>query len=408
MLKAMLAIVTAVTGILVGGDSGTSPAEDVVFLRAQGGITLARDPAGTFTRIPTAISSTDWSAVVQTIRHGRDTRIAAFDAVSGQELWSRIVDGRYEARVASTDARFVALGYPQWVDASGYPLGQRSTVLVILSEGSTEPHVIELDGNYAPEAFSTDGKNLFVIQYLPSRHPTRYRVRRLDLETERVVGVYSVDAHLQEAMEGTARIQAASADGNRLYTLYTVAGQDGTRRAFVHVLSLDELWAHCVDLPPAFAEAAERSIALSVSPSGDSVYAADMSSGTLAEIDTEALTVARTTELPVASKGGEAQTVVGNSGLVYVARDTTVTALDASTLDPIGTWQLGDRITGLQPGRDGASLYVGLKDRIVVLDASTGRELRTLIPPEEQAAIDQLGEATRPLDSARTVLECAC
>jgi YVTN family beta-propeller protein len=407
VLKILLAVMTLVGGIFIGGESETPRAGDVVFLRARGGITLARDPAGTFTRIPTAISSTDWSAVVQTIRHGRDTRIAAFDAISGQELWSRVVDGRLEAKVASTDARFVALGYPGWFDANGYPLGQPRTSLVILSQDATEPHVIELDGNYAPEAFSTDGNSLFVIQYLPARHPNRYRVRRLDLATERVVGVYSVDADLQEAMQGTARVQAASPDGRRLYTLYTVDGPDGTRRAFVHVLSLDELWAHCVDLPTAFAEAPEKSIALSVSPDGDRVYAADTSSGTLAEIDTKALAVSRTAELLASPRGGVAQAAVGSNGLVYVARDTGVTALDASTLSPIGTWQLGDRITGLQPARDGLGLYVGLNDRILVLDGRTGTQLRTLDPPEAQP-IDQLGEATRPLDTARTVIECAC
>jgi sugar lactone lactonase YvrE len=325
--------------------------------------------------------------------------------VSGARLWSRDVEGRLEVKVASEHGGMVALGSPQ--EGTGYPGGRASTTLVVLEEGTSEPRTIELSGNYEPEAFSTDGQSLFVVEYLPARNPTRYRVRRLDLRTEEVVGVYTVDAELQESMQGTARVQAASPDGRRLYTLYTLEGAEGARRAFVHVLSLDELWAHCIDLPATFGTADERAIAISVAPDGRRLYVADAATGTVAEADTESLAVTRTTQASFGSSGGVAHAVAGPDGMLYLGKGTGLLALDASTWAPGRSWDMEERITGIQAANDGRRLYVGLKDQIVVLDAATGERLGVL-DPAGLGTIDQLGRSTRSLDEERTDFECAC
>jgi YVTN family beta-propeller protein len=246
-----------------------------------------------------------------------------------------------------------------------------------------------------------------VVEYLPPSDPTRYRVRRLDLRTEEVVGVYTVDAELQEAMEGTARVQASSPDGRRLYTLYTVAGPGGTRRAFVHVLSLDELWAHCVDLPPVFETASERSIAIAVAPDGRRLYVADADTGTVAEVDTEALAVTRTVQAAFGSRGGTAHGAVGSDGRLYLGKGSGLSSLDVSTLSAGRSWEMAGRITGIQVANDGGRVYVGLKDRIVVLDSATGETLGEL-DPANVGSIAQLGQSTRSLEEERTEIECAC
>ena len=398
------AIAIAIAGC-AGPGSGPN-AEDVLFLRAGGGITLVRDlPEGNAVRVRGAVPSTDWSALVRAIPNGSRTRVVALDAATGVELWTREVPGRLEVKVAGDHGRLVALGDPR--RAAGYPRGRSSTTLVISGRDLPEPRTVELQGNYEPEAFATDGRSLFVVEYLPPQRPTRYRVRRLDLRTEEVLGVYTVDAHLQGAMRGTARIQASSRDGRRLYTLYTLLGPEGTMRAFVHVLSLDELWAHCVDLPSSFANARETQIALSLSPDGSRLYAADASTGTVAEVDTQALTVTRTAEADFGSGGGPTHAVTAPDGRLYLAKGTSVVALDTAAFRPRRSWDMAGRITGVQSAIDGRRLYVGLRDRIMVVDAATG-DLLPDLDPDNVDAIEQLGPSTRFLDLDRTGIKCAC
>jgi hypothetical protein len=409
MRTRMVGAIGVVAVLLVGcGRLGpqATPEEDVLFLRAGGGVTLVRDlPEGVAVNLRGAVPSTDWSAVVRAVPGAGQTRIVALDPVSGAQLWSRDVPGNnLRVKVASQDGRMVALGIPK--DGDGYPEGRSSTTFVLVGEDGAEPRRIELQGNYEPEAFSSDGTSLFVVEYLPAERPTRYQVRRLDLLTEEVVGVYTPDAHLQEAMQGTARIQAASRDGRRLYTLYTTEDH-GMTRAFVHVLSLDELWAHCVDLPASFATSREGAIALSLTPEGNHLYVADTHTGTVADIDTEALAVARTTDAELGRGGGGAHAVVAPGGDLYLAKGSRFLSLDTSSMQPGRSWDMQGRITGLQAANDGGRLYVGLRDRIEVVDTATGETVGSLDPGDIDE-IDQLGQSTRLLEEERELIKCAC
>jgi hypothetical protein len=380
--------------------------EDVLFLRTSRGITLVNAVSETSAvRLSDAVPSTDWSAVVQAVQQGEQTLIKAFDTSSGHQLWARMAPGNLEVKVASKDGRRVVLGTPR-AGGTGYPAGRSFTKLVVIDQDSAEPRTFELQGNYEPEAFSTDGGSLFVIQYLPPSRPTSYRVRRLDLRSGDVVGVYTVDAEIQEAMQGTARIQAASPDGRRLYTLYTIEGAT-TRHAFVHVLSLDELWAHCVDLPSTFGTASEREIALSIAPHGTRLYVADGSSGTVAEVDTEALAVTRIADAALGSHRGAIHAATGPDGALYLGKGDRLVALDASTLSAMRSWDIQERITGMQPASHGNRLYVGLKDQIVILDTVSGARLGAL-DPASMGKIQQLGQTTRRFEEERTEVVCAC
>lgn len=415
MRRMTLGIVAAfaIALLAAGSGSGAPPApeaepvpEDVLFLRTSEGVALVRDfPEGAAINVPDAVQAIDWSALVKAVPTEVDTHVEAIDPRSGDLLWTTDVPGTLEVKVASGNAAMVALGRPE--ETASYASGRSSTALVILERGVPQPRTIVLEGNYAPEAFSTDGGSLFVVEYLPSENPTSYRVRRLDLATEEVVGVYTVDQELQESMQGTARVQAASPDGRRLYTLYTLEGARGVRRAFVHVLSLDELWAHCIDLPASFGSLDERAMAITVSPDGTRLYVADASTGMVAEADTETLVVTRTAGVAFWSQGGIAHGAVGPHGRLYLAKGTGVVDVDMGTLTAGASWELEGRISGLQVSDDGGRLFVGLRDEIVVLDTETGAQLDT-VDPAGVEAIDQFGTSTRSLEEERTSTECAC
>ena len=390
--------------LLLAACAGARPPDDVVFFRTSAGIAVVRPgtqpPA---VRFADAIPSIDGTALVRASRQGTTTRVAALDAVTGAQLWSRVVPGDMKVAAASIGARVVALSS---ADQPGPLEGRSRTVLRLVGNGLSSPRKVRVAGNIEPEAFSTDGHSLFVAQFHPAEAPTSYQVRRLDLRTEQIGAVYTPDADLQERMQGTARVQAASPDGTRLYTLYSHRTPDGRRYAFVHVLSLDELWAHCVDLPEAFADVEDRAAALTVAPDGLRLDVADALSGTVAEIDTQVLRVVRTSHVVFGTEGAPVHAAGGPDGTLYLGSGTSIAAVDRATLQRTRTLDLPGRVTGIQPGADGRRLYVSLPDRILVLDPRDGRTLEDL-SLQRVGAIDRVAPAFFEVEDDEEII-CAC
>jgi hypothetical protein len=403
-------IILGVTLLLAGcGEPGSEQvSKDLLFIRMAGGVAVVEPGASSPTFRGRAIPSSDWSTVVRSVPNGTATEIVALEPSSGAERWGLTLPGNLRAKVVSEGGDLVTLGPSR---ESHHRLGRASTTLVIVDRGEADHRTITLEGNYEPEAFSTDGQSLFVINYLPARAPTRYQVRRLDLGTERVEGVYTPDAHLQEAMGGTARIQATSPDGRRLYTLYTLGGGGEGRYAFIHVLSLDELWAHCIDLPGEFATAAESATALTVSPDGSRLYVANHAEAAVAEIDASKLEVVRSTTINFGFGGGAAHAAHDAGSKLYLASGRRVAVVDASALTEVHSWLMEEKIRGIQVAGDGTKLYVALRRRVEILRAATGERLDTLDPPGVRG-IDQFGPVMPSVDDpdpgGKNAIVCAC
>ena len=395
-------LVAGVTAALMACGSPELVESDLLYLQSGDAISIvaAGDSSESF-RALAAVPSHDWQTVVRTEPVGNGVRVVAMDPSTGLEMWSQTASGRLAVKVVSADGSAAVLE----PEGDRYQNNPTRTKFVIARQGSSVPEVVELKGNFAAEAFSTDTQNLFVVQYLPARTPNRYQVRRLDLITGEVGDVYSVDAELQEAMRGTARIQEMSPDGTRLYTLYTVKNR-GTSYAFVHVLSLDELWAHCVDLPEEFATAPQKVSALAVSPDGNELYVANGRERLLAEVDTGALTVARTAPVDFAN-GNRAYALQSSSDRLYLAGGTKVSVVDLETLDVINWWETDGPITGLQVRADDRRVYVGRTTGVDIYNPATGEPVGFVDPPGV-GTVGRLGPVTRGLDPARTKFVCAC
>lgn len=201
----------------------------------------------------------------------------------------------------------------------------RSLITVVdRTSGAPVTREYELPGLVEPEAFSTDGSLLFVIDHQVAASPGAYRVRPLDLATGRLETALGPNkAPIEEDMNGSGRQQIWSPDGTRLYTLYIrqtdhyheaeQAGPSSSARGgagtdgFVHVLDLNEEWAFCLDLPPEFGRGDLATTALAVSPDGKTVAVADVTAGQIAFASTEDLTVTRTETLPDFSISDELQ-----------------------------------------------------------------------------------------------------
>jgi hypothetical protein len=408
MERARLVGAAFVTGLLItacAADGGTPPAatNDLLYMRTDAGVAMVQ-PGSPVPEFHSVLAEPDplWETVVRAERVDGFTRVTASVPTTGEELWSRDVPGRMRIKVVSPQARFVALA----PGTGRYLSTPRKSRVVVTGRDVATPISIDLDGNFEPEAFSTDGTNLFVVQYRPAPNPQTYQVRRLELATGRIQDVFSVDKELQEEMRGTARVQEMSPDGTRLYTLYTLDTVHGPH-SFVHVLALDEMWAHCIDLPHDFLLDKDARTALGVSPDGKSVYVADTKDGQVASLDARTVAVRDSGRMDLADElAGADLTVSADGRRFFIASGSRLVA--ASTdFEVLDSWELDGKIRGVQLGADPRTLYVALRDEVVIIDLETGEQLKTWDPPGV-SSIHGLGPATKGLDAARTKIVCGC
>ena len=112
----------------------------------------------------------------------------------------------------------------------------------------------DLPGNVEPEAFSTDGAQLVVLDH----HDVGYRVQLLDLTTGNRYDTSDENKNPIGDMTGHRVRGVLSADRTLLATLYQNPGHPEDP-AFVHVLNLSG-FAYCVDLPAAFGESPDGNV----------------------------------------------------------------------------------------------------------------------------------------------------
>lgn len=308
---------------------------------------VAFDPA-------TELASHDGSAIAALI----DGRLVFTDGRSGKRKASVSVEPGTELRALSADGSKVALYLP----------GEDATEIMVVEAGF-EVTRYEFDGVIEPEAFSTDGGLLFVIDHEVGSQPGAYRVRPLDLETGELQTILGpAKTPLLEEMNGLGRRQVWSSDGRRLYTLYIrqthhhhdpiaegtttgsgaehVHGGPGTD-GFVHVLDLTEEWAFCLDLPPSFGAGDLDTTALAVSPNGTELAVLDMNAGEIAFASTDELQVTKVVPLPeTLAPDGDVHLGLGPDH-VAVGWGQEVQWLDRPDLSSAETAELSRPVMGL-------------------------------------------------------------
>ena len=324
------------------------------------------------------------------------TILQSRDGATGGIVGTTLVPGELGVRVVSESGRAVALMEPLppgWDPLVPIPRS-RTTIVVADPAGEGEPKTFDLRGNFEPEAFSSDDNQLFLIQHLPAETPTAYRVTVLDLDRGRVLPVFGPFKGAAERMPGIRLQQVLSPSGGQLYTLYSSAspgyvphGAPGPADAivsFVHVLSLRDGWAHCVGLPEEMWDRPSSEQAMAPSPDGRYLFIVDAGLGTIAVMHIGSLRV-RTGEVDLDLSGRIERTTAQMSAdgrTMFVAnagRDgSTISAIHMGTFEVGDRWRLDGMVTSLGMSMDGARLYAAIGDQLVVLDASTGREVATV------------------------------
>jgi hypothetical protein len=364
---------------------------------AEAGLLIVEE-GDRLTAFDTASGASTWSAPDVLVAPGLERgfrlvptagapRLLAIDPTDGGEVTAMDVPAGLTLRVASSSGRSVALVSGD--ESSVYePVARDRTTIVVAEPDRGTLKRFELRGNFEPEAFSPDDRKLYMIEYV-NDELTRYRVRMMRINSGEVLPIGRLTKAAPDIMKGIGRTQVYSPDANVLYTLYTKQPPNTAHRdisairnkhqvhAFVHVLNLDEGWAHCIDLPIPFGLNTEPASMLAISPDGFRVYAGD--GRRIAVIDTfkQSVTNIATTE----ALSGTAKALVGPDDRLYVGDGSEIRIFEGSTLDPVGTFEVPAGVSALGMSADGLRLFVGGESRVLVLDSKIGVELSSMKAP---------------------------
>ena len=364
---------------------------ETLLLSTQAGPLVVQIPSGSvlFDR-PGTVASLGGSWLLSATPSAGSTLLETVDGADAEPASDVRLDGTLDVRVVSESGAAVALTDPLpdgWDPEVPLPRS-RTPIVVADPTGTGQPRTYDLRGNFEPEAFSTDDRQLFMIQHLPAEAPTVYRVTVLDLKRGRVYPVFGPYKTPPERMPGIRLQQIISPNDDQLYTLYSSARpgyaphhapvpNDATV-SFVHVLSLREGWAHCVGLPEELWDRPASEQAMATSPNGRLLYIVDATLGLVTVMDTASLEV-RTASIDLAVPGVRHTSAVvsANGSALFVGTSgehSGVTKIDTDTFEVLRTWETDD-VSGLGLSADGERLYVAFDDRVEVMDATTGSEL---------------------------------
>lgn len=382
---------------LAGCDPATSPAAaillpDPLLVEVDGGLGVLR--GADRQTIPHGVVTADGRLVYASAPDGADTALWRIDAGRGATSERVSLPGRWVPQTVSADGTRVALTTEEVSATKERPAGRDVTPVLIADAGGVRQR-LRLPGNFVPEAFTHDLAGLFVLEWLPPDSPDRYRVRVVDLTTGVPGPLFTRDkgpipAGTEEEMRGDGRQAVLAPNRTVLYTLYThqpdhqhtrdrISGRPGSDvHAFVHTLHLEQRWAYCVDLPHPFGEAAPDGHAMAITPDGGRLYIVDVTSGTVAEITTEDLTVRHTAKLAGAT--GPAYAAADRERL-FLGAGAGVRTVDLADLAVTAERPVRDPVTGLILSPDGSRLYVGQNAAVAWHDPAAGGELgRAAVP----------------------------
>ena len=364
---------------------------ETLLLSTQAGPLVVQIPSGSvlFDR-PGTVASLGGSWLLSATPSAGSTLLETVDGADAEPASDVRLDGTLDVRVVSESGAAVALTDPLpdgWDPEVPLPRS-RTPIVVADPTGAEQPRTYDLRGNFEPEAFSTDDRQLFMIQHLPAEAPTVYRVTVLDLKRGRVYPVFGPYKTPPERMPGIRLQQIISPNADQLYTLYSSARpgyaphhapvpNDATV-SFVHVLSLQEGWAHCVGLPEELWDRPASEQAMATSPNGRLLYIVDATLGLVTVMDTASLEI-RTAPIDLAVPGVRHTSAVvsADGSALFVGTSgehSGVTKIDTDTFEVLRTWETDD-VSGLGLSADGERLYVAFDDRVEVMDATTGSEL---------------------------------
>jgi DNA-binding beta-propeller fold protein YncE len=335
-------------------------------------------------RITGGVAAADGTTVMATA----GDRLLVWDTRTGLITASVPVGPGLVVSAVSPDGRAVALTATP--SSSYLPAGRARTKITVVKLPGKTLTSYALTGNFAPDAFTSDGRNLFLVSYLPAETPNRYQIASLDLISSTVDGVFGREKEALEDMQGVAGMKAFAPDHKVLYTLYLRpstqpgAGPD-SMRAEVHTLKLDARWAHCVDLPAGIGGSDLSASAIAVSPDGARLYVVDRAARRLVEVDTDSLTITRSVDVPFAAPSSPTAIAVSRDGRLYISDGSSILDIRTDTLAVSARWPAAGPVSALAVAGDGRGLFASSPRHVDAFDVVRGRLTSTPIPDDAVA-----------------------
>ena len=333
-------------------------------------------------RVPSGLVGPDQERVYSSSA----TSVVVRDADTGTRLARVARPAGMELAVASTSGELLAFATPRPDGTTEWRPGRRARtkITIVSTDNKRTARTYDLQGNFVPEAFATNDRELFLVEFMPARAPWHYGLRRLILASGAIREIQREKQGAPDDMDGTGRLAIFSPAGHELYTLYTQQGFNYTHvdpaeaedtdevYAFVHLLNLNGGWTHCIDLPAPFGTGTATTHAMATSADGTSLYVADPSSGGLALIDPLASLVTRSVTADLGAMKRGVAAAVGPDGVLYLAGRTKVLVFDGTTLSLVRELRIPRGRPGVAVSSDGTHLILIRKGRVVMLDATTG------------------------------------
>ncbi len=367
--------------------------------------------------MPFGVSTPDWSVLYTTPWDAEQTIVRALNPLTGQTIRETSVSGRYtlpEMGIAGTfgglspNAKWLALerkpGYA--IDATDTSHA-RSHLVVLDTAFAQPPKRVELDGNFAFDALSSNGASLYLLETVPRDGTSTpapglgYKVRLYDLATGILQpGVVVDKTAIAQTMSGTRQSSVVSADGQWVYSLYL----NQAKGPFIHMLNLDGRFAICVFLPTTGKEDFEKQLLWSLAQTADgrSLYAVNGALGIVAEVDPAQLSVRRSVTIPTTTgsrpalvarvgawllphtsakrilSGGAALTTDGRT--LFIIAEQGLLAVNTADLTLRGRSLAAWPLDSIAASPDGARLYAvsAEKGKLLLLDAATGRMVKEI------------------------------
>ena len=145
------------------------------------------------------------------------------------------------------------------------PLRSSTSFLAVFTKTFETRATITLQGDFAFDALSPDGKTLYLIQHLSPTDTSRYVVRAYDVDNGILLSGSIADKSQRGWVMAGAPVARATGPGGRwVYTLYQRTG--GT--PFVHALDTMTGVAHCTGIPWTGDQAAIWNLRLSLGRGG--------------------------------------------------------------------------------------------------------------------------------------------
>ena len=299
-----------------------------------------------------------------TVARDGNGRASWFDAYGVLDRTGDVPAGLHPT-ITSPDGRWAVFAEPAPPIRPGEIGPGRTTSRFVVTDGTGTAQELALEGNFAPEAFGWFDEqsrplSLQLIEYLPPEHPTRYRVRTLDLATGALglpVSLRDKATLVDESMAGVSRTQVYAATSSLLFTLYQPAAPDPASAdpeydvweyGFVHTLATQFAGVWCIDLPEELGMTG-NSGALALSPGETTLYVVTGAGrlGVIKTMDPASLRVSRTADLGVAIDDDLQPVIAAASDHLWIGMDRQLLMVDPSTLEVEGRAELPAPVTAL-------------------------------------------------------------